>query len=123
MANTVKPTTFFTRAQWLSLDESALHLIGNWLQEIAQDGPAAGLHENFRRHAGDELQSGQPATLVFGQRHADGEIGGVGLLVAADIGRDVGHKPPKLWRHALVEGRKARERLLANPNLVNIVGL
>src|SRR5712672_3459847 len=39
----------------LSLDKSALQLIGNRLQKIAHHGPAAGLHENFRRHAGDEL--------------------------------------------------------------------
>src|SRR5882757_10126009 len=39
----------------LSLDKSALQLIGNRLQKIAHHGPAAGLHENFRRHTGDEL--------------------------------------------------------------------
>ena len=38
------------------LDEGALELIGDRLQQIAHHGPAAGLHEHFRGHARDELQ-------------------------------------------------------------------
>ncbi len=58
----------------LLLDESALHLIGNRFQQVTHHCPAARLHEDFRGHARDKLQSGQPAAFLIRQRHSDREI-------------------------------------------------
>src|SRR6185295_16301301 len=65
----------------LPLDKRTLELIQDRLEQIAQHGPAAGLHEHFRRHARGELQPGQPPALLFRQHDADGEIGRAALLV------------------------------------------
>ena len=51
----------------LLLDKRTIHLLGDRLQQIVHYGPAAGLHEDFGRHAWDELQAAQTATLIIGQ--------------------------------------------------------
>ena len=48
----------------LPLDERALELVHDGLEQVTEHGPAAGLHEHFGRHAGTELQSGQPAAFL-----------------------------------------------------------
>src|SRR5467141_905248 len=42
----------------LPFNKRALELIQDRLEQIAQHGPAAGLHEHFRGHARGELQPG-----------------------------------------------------------------
>ena len=103
------------------LPEHPHQLIVQRLDQIGNHRPVAGLHEGLDRHARHQLDLAELGHLVGRHGDPDGVIGLPGALIGRGVGRDAGDRAVDLRRGALVEGREAQQRGLAELHLVDVL--
>src|SRR5262245_9673236 len=104
-----------------ALAEGAQDLIVQRLGEVGDHGAVVSLHEGLDRHSRHQLHVAEPCDLLGMDADAYGVVALPGLVLARDVGGDVGDRAVDLRRGELVEGREAQTGRLGEMQLVGLM--